>query len=125
MRLLIRCMDRPSEVCDLGTVEVAQIEGNEYQFPVRSWRDTTRYARSGRCGFTMVLQSAWYDGETYHRFPKNSLDYWVTPAPARGGCNPSEYSGIEASSGRVSTTPPLALSPSVRPEPARPTGGWS
>src|SRR5262245_2569687 len=118
VRLLIRCMDRPSEVCDLGTVEVQQIEGNEYQFPVRSWRDAVRYPRSRACGFTMMLQSAWYDGETYNRFRKNSLQYSVSPF--RGACNPSEYSGIEGSSGFVNTTPPMTLTPSVRPEPVRP-----
>jgi hypothetical protein len=118
VRLLIRCMDRPSEVCDLGTVEVQQIEGNEYQFPVRGWRDAVRYPRSRACGFTMTLQSGWYDGEAYHRVRKNSLEYWVTPF--RFACNPSEYSGIEQSAGFVNTTPPLVLAPAVRPEPARP-----
>jgi hypothetical protein len=122
VRLVIRCMDRPSEVCDLGTTEVRQIEGNEYQFPVNGWRNVVRYPRSGACGFTMTLQSAWYDGEAFHRVRKNSLEYWVVPGPRPGGraCNPSEYSGIERSAGYVNTAPPLSLTPSVRPEPVRP-----
>jgi hypothetical protein len=120
VRLLIRCMDRPSEVCDLGTIEVQQIEGNEYQFPARNWRDAVRYARSRQCGFTLGLQSGWYDGEAFHRVRKNSLEYWVTPTPISGACNPSEYSGIERSRGHVNTTAPLNLTPSVRPEPVRP-----
>ena len=119
VRLLIRCMDRPSEVCDLGTVAVQQYEGIGYQLRVRGGPYVLS-PPSGACGFNMTLQSAWYDGETLHRVRKNSLEYWVTPTPRSGACNASEYSGIQGWRGHVNTTPPLNLTPSVRPEPARP-----
>lgn len=113
--LVVRCIDRPGETCDLGVARVEAIPGNNFQLAVRM--AGRRTSPLDFCSFTLILTSGTFDdGVTYTRFRESGLMYSVSPP--RGVCRPSQFSGIRRSSGFVNRTPArLELAPGVRPLP--------
>lgn len=118
VRLVIRCIDRPTEVCDLGTAQITAIAGNEYQLHARY---TPRLALPLQpCSFNMLLTSGDFPTGGYERYRKHGLRYSVSAT--RATCLPSEFTGITPSGGFVNRTPTprLELPPDARPAPTPP-----
>jgi len=114
VRLVIRCVDRPSQICDLGTMQITPDEAVGQQLVARP-----PLPRSGSplrpCDFVLILTSGVFRDGVYVRDRKHSLSY--AAYPNRRICQPDQYSDATPTFGYVNRTPParLELPPDARP----------
>jgi hypothetical protein len=109
VRIWIRCVDDPAQVCDLGTAGGVErrlgggLAGIYVELnPARG--DITR-----ACMFNMLLAPGSDPAFPDHPDNHKGLDYRLTP-PA-SACRTGPYSGIGQTLGRLSRSPPVELRP--------------
>jgi hypothetical protein len=109
VRIWARCIDQPTQVCDLGAGAGVERSLRGGLGGIVVTLNPPGVSVAAPCRFSMLLAPGYDPTDPAHPDNHKGLDYRITP-PA-GGCGPGPFSGVGDSLGVLSRTPPPTLRP--------------